>query len=222
MDYNVKDLPKSEQPREKLKENGVSNLTEVELLSLIIRTGTSGKNVKELSSEILNRYSLDSFPERSMEELKDFTGVSNVKAGQLKSLGELARRMQKKEREEISKLSHVKEQVQDMKFMKSEIVRAIFLSSGNKVLREEEFEGDVSSVSFSSRKIFRQALNERAAAVILSHNHPSGRSEPTEEDIEVTGQMVDLGDKLGVQILDHIVVGENFFSMRRNSSVEFQ
>jgi len=221
MDYRIKDLPKSERPREKLEEHGASSMTEVELLSLILRTGTSGKNVKELSAEILNSHSLGSLADRTVEDLKSFEGVSKVKSGQLKALGELARRMQREEKEEISSFSDIKPRVQDMKFMEEEVVRVLILSSGNKLLKEIEFQGEVSSASFSPRNVFRKALKENGSAIILVHNHPSGKADPTDQDTKTTKEIIDVGKSLGVELLDHVIVGNSITSMRSDSVVEF-
>ncbi len=222
MSYSLKNISKTERPREKLEEKGVSKLSDVELLSIILRTGISGKNVKQISSEILESYSLSTLSERPMEELKEFKGVSKVKAGQLKALSELGRRMKVERREEIKRLSDVEKMVEDMKFMRSERIRIFHLSSGNKLLKTEEYEGDAGSASLSTRKIFRTALNEKAAALILAHNHPSGNPKPSKSDIEVTEELVNLGKNLDIQILDHVIVGESIESMRGSRSVRFQ
>ncbi|MFB6241693.1 MAG: DNA repair protein RadC [Candidatus Nanosalina sp.] len=221
MDYTIKDLPESERPREKLEDHGASQLTDVELLSIVLRTGTQGKNVKELASEILNTYSLDQLGNREMGELKRFEGISRVKAGQLQAVGELSRRMKKEEREKVSSLSDVRAMCQDMKFLEEEILRVLYLSSGNELLSKEEFSGGVSQVGAEPRKIFKEALNSNAAAIILLHNHPSGEAEATEQDLETTRELVDLGDKLGVEVLDHIIAGEEVFSMRESSKISF-
>lgn len=217
----MKDLPVSERPREKLEEHGSTHLTDVELLSIILRTGTQGKNVKELSSEILNAYSLDGLADRDLEELKKFQGISRVKAGQLKALGELSRRMKKEQKEKIESLSDVKSMSGDMKFMEEEILRIFYLSSGNEVLDKKNFDGSVDSVGIEPRKIFKPALKTNAAALIMLHNHPSGKTEATRQDIETTRDIVEIGEKLGVEILDHVVVGEGFFSMRQSSEIDF-
>lgn len=221
MDYSIKELPKSERPRERLQQNGVNSLTDVELLSILLRTGTSGKNVKELSSQILNSYPLSSLSERSVEDLKEFGGISNVKAGQLKAIGELALRMQNENKEKISSFSDVKGRLQDMKFLEKEKAKLFLLSSGNELLHEEEFDGEVGSVALQPKKIFRFALKHNASALILAHNHPSGKAEPTQKDIETTEELVETGDKLGIDLLDHIIVGKTAKSMRKNSSVKF-
>lgn len=105
MDYRIEDLPKSERPREKLAENGFSTLTETELVSIVIRSGIPGKNVKELSSEILNSYSLAELADIPMKELEKIRGVSEVNSGQLKAVSELAKRLQKEEREKVESFS---------------------------------------------------------------------------------------------------------------------
>ncbi|WP_414837468.1 RadC family protein [Candidatus Nanosalina sp. VS9-1] len=221
MDYTIKDLPESERPREKLEERGPDGLTDVELLSILLRTGTKGKNVKELSSEILNTYSLDELADRGLEDLKNFEGVSRVKAGQLQAIGELSRRLEKEEREEISSLSDVKAVCGDMKFLEEEILRVFYLSSGNEILARKEFDGGVSEVGFRPREIFKGALNSNAAAMILVHNHPSGEASATQEDIEVTEELRELGEKMGVDVLDHVVVGDGYYSMRSEEEALF-
>jgi DNA repair protein RadC len=221
MDYTIKELPESERPREKLENRGAGNLTDVELLSIVLRTGTRGKNVKELASEILNAYSLDQLGNREMSELKSFEGISRVKAGQLQAVGELSRRMKKEEREQVSSLSDVKAMCQDMKFLEEEVLRVLYLSSGNELLSKKEFSGGVSQVGAEPRKIFKEALNSNAAAIILLHNHPSGEADVTQQDLETTRELIVLGEKLGLEVLDHVVAGGEFFSMRESSKISF-
>ncbi len=221
MDYRIKDLPRSEQPRQKLQDHGVGSLTEAELLSLILRTGTEGKNVEELSSEILGSYTVSSLADRKLEELKQFRGISDVKASQVLAVGELSRRMQNEKQETIDCFSDLKNLVQDMKYLETEELRLFLLSSGNKVLGKHTFEGRVDSVNFSFREIFREAVRSNAAAVIMAHNHPSGYSRPTEKDVETTRKMIELGQKLDVKLLDHVIIGEDVSSMRQASRLEF-
>lgn len=221
MDYTIKELPESERPREKLEEHGPDQLSEVELLSIILRTGTRGKNVKELSAEILNEYSLPQIANRSMNELKRFDGISRVKSGQLLAAAELSKRMKNEEREKIASFSDVKARVQDMKFLEEEKLRVFHLNSGNEIIAEEELEGAVAEVNFKLKNIFRSAVKNNAAAVILAHNHPSGKAEATEADIKVTEEAIETGSKLGIDVLDHIIVGEDVCSMKKCSSASF-
>jgi DNA repair protein radc len=219
MDYTIQELPEEERPREKLESLGADKMTSVELLSIILRTGTQGKNVKELSSEILNKYSLSELGNQGLESLKEFEGVSRVKAGQLKALGELSRRVEREEREKIENLSDVRSQVEDMKFLDSEILRVFYLNSGNEIVGEEEFDGGVSNVGFDVQQIFRSAIESKASAVILAHNHPSGDSGATDQDLETTDEVIEAGENLGIDVLDHVVVGEDVFSMRQETGL---
>jgi DNA repair protein RadC len=170
--------------------------------------------VKELSAEILNEVSLEGLADRSLKELKGFDGVSKVKAGQLLAAGELGRRMKRVEKEKIESFSDVESQVEDMKFLESEIAMIFYLNSGNEIVSEKEIKGSISSVDVEVREIFRKGLQSKASALILAHNHPSGKAEATEQDIEFTEKLIELGEKLGLYVLDHAVVGKSVQSMR--------
>jgi DNA repair protein RadC len=219
MDYRIKDLPEEERPREKLEDIGAKNLSETELLSIVLRTGTKGKNVKELSSEILNQYSLEEIANRDLEELKEFQGISRVKAGQLVAVGELSRRLKVEERETIESLSDVQAKIEDMKFLESEVLRIFYLNAGNEIVKEEEISGGISEVGFESQEIIREGILCNAAAFIMVHNHPSGKSESTQADIEATEDLREIGEKLGIDMLDHVVVGDEVVSMKSTTSI---
>ena len=219
MDYSIHDLPESERPREKLEDNGVEALSDAELLAILLRTGIKGKNVKELSYEILDEFSLEKLSEASMNDFKDLEGISKVKAGQLKAIGELGLRLQREERDKIKNLSDVKARVEDLKFKSSEVLRVFYLNSGNEIVAEKEFEGAVSNVSINPKKIFSEALKNDAEAFILCHNHPSGEARPTEQDIDFTEDLIRSGRSLGLDVLDHVIVGEEVCSMRSSTEI---
>ena len=219
MDYSIHDLPESERPREKLEDNGVEALSDAELLAILLRTGIKGKNVKELSYEILEEFSLEKLSEASMNDFKDLEGISKVKAGQLKAIGELGLRLQREERDKIKNLSDVKARVEDLKFKSSEVLRVFYLNSGNEIVAEKEFEGAVSNVSVNPKKIFSEALRKDAEAFILCHNHPSGEARPTEQDIDFTEDLIRSGRSLGLDVLDHVIVGEEVCSMRSSTEI---
>ncbi len=221
MDYSIKDLPESERPREKLRQEEVSSLTDVELLSLVLRTGTTGKNVKELSSEILKSYSLAEISNVPEDQLKRLKGVSDVKAGQLKAVSELGRRIKREERTKIENFLQLKSVVSDMKLETEEKIRVILLKSSNEVIDIFEIEGTVDSVNFETKELLSKILSRNASGFIMAHNHPSGRAEPTEKDIETTEKLLDASRTVGVNFLDHVVVGEEISSMRKGSDLEF-
>lgn len=219
MDYSIHELPESERPREKLEENGVGALSDAELLAILLRTGIKGKNVKELSYEILEEFSLEKLSEASMNEFKELEGISKVKAGQLKAIGELGLRLQREERDRIENLSDVKARVEDLKFKSSEVLRVFYLNSGNEIVAEKEFEGAVSNVSVDQKKILSEALKNDAEAFILCHNHPSGESDFTRKDLDFTRELIESSEKLGLDVLDHVVVGKEVVSMRSSSDI---
>lgn len=214
VDYTIKDLPAEERPREKLERVGVANMTDTELLAIVLRTGTQGTNVKELAGDILNTYALPEIAERSMTELEQFDGVSTVKAGQLKAVAELATRLQREDRDRIASLGDVRARIRDMRFRTTEMLRVFHLSAGNELLHEQEVDGVVDGVGFEPRQVFRAAVRHDAAAVILAHNHPSGESSPTDADMRVTRDLVEAGEHVGVTVLDHVIVGEDVTSLR--------
>jgi DNA repair protein RadC len=219
MDYTIHELPESERPREKLEESGVESLSDAELLAILLRTGIKGKNVKELSCEVLESFSLQDLNDAEFEDFQKLEGISKVKAGQLKAIGELGLRLQREEREKLEKLSDVEARVEDMKFKSSEILRVFYLNSGNEIVAEEEFDGSIDKIAVEPKQIFSEALKNDASALILSHNHPSGSSEFTKEDLEFTREIIELGESLGLEVLDHVVVGKEINSMRNDSEI---
>lgn len=217
--YKVQDMPESERPREKLKKQGVNSLTNVDLISLIIRTGTRKKNVKELSGEIVREFGIQKLSNVCIQELKRIEGISNVKAGQIIAAGELSRRMKREERQKIEDLEDASSYFKDMKFLEKEVLRVVFMNNGNEIVGEKEFDGGVSKVSVGLGEIFENLLKNSASAFILAHNHPSGKSSPTERDIEFTEETQEVGNKLGVELLDHLIIGKQITSIRRSTEI---
>ena len=221
VDYTIKDLPESERPRERLESQGVESLSDAEILAIILRTGTQGLNVRDMCSNILSEYDFDQLPDVSIESLKDFQGVSRVKAGQLKAAAELGRRMQHTSRQKIEGLSDVRDETEDMRHLNSEVLRVFYLSAGNEVLAREQTDGGVSSVSFEVEEVLREAVRRKASGIILAHNHPSGRDGATDDDIRATRRLLEAADTLGIEVLDHVVVGSSVFSMRESTDLAF-
>jgi DNA repair protein radc len=221
VDYTMKDLPESERPRERLESQGVESLSDAEVLAIILRTGTQGLNVREMCSNILSEYDFDQLPDVSVEALKDFEGVSRVKAGQLKAAAELGRRMQRTSRRKIENLSDVRDETEDMRHLNSEVLRVFYLSAGNEVLAREDVDGGVSSVSFEVEEVLREAVRRKASGIILAHNHPSGRDGATDGDIRTTRRLMDAAEPLGIEVLDHVVLGSSAVSMRESTDLGF-
>lgn len=218
-DYRIEDMPKSERPREKLEEKGARQLTSVELLSVILRTGTSGRNVKQISGDILREKELQKLADASIEELKSFEGISTVKASQIKAVGELSRRMKREERQKIEDLEDAVASFNDLKYLDHEVLRVVALNSGNELIAEKDYRGGVDKISVENRRLYEFLLKQSATAFVIGHNHPSGDNSPTEKDLRFTRELYEMGEKLGIELLDHLVIGKSYTSLRRTTEI---
>jgi DNA repair protein RadC len=215
----MKDIPVRERPREKLERKGSGALSDSELLALILRTGGPGRGVLEVCRDLMSEFSVRQLSNRSIHELEKFEGVSTVKASQIVAFGELARRSSRAEPETLECFSDVRKSVEDMKMLESEKMRCFYLNSGNELLRTEETGGRVDSVEFEPREILRPAVESGSSAMIVAHNHPSGRSAPTSQDRLATGKLIESAEKIGVELLDHVIVGTEVSSMRSKTDL---
>ena len=200
-------------PREKLLADGVSSLTDTELLALFLRTGTRGKSVFTLSDELIEHFgSLYSLLSAELSDFKDVEGIGIAKYAQLKGIAELARRYYvSKVQEDDSLLSP------DMAltFLQSqlaeeerEIFMVIFLDNQHRVIHHcRMFAGTLNSVEVHPREIVREAVKVNAAAVILAHNHPSGRAEPSKADKDVTQRILKCCQFMDIRVIDHLIIG---------------
>jgi DNA repair protein RadC len=127
--------------------------------------------------------------------------------------------MNREEKRRIESFEDLREAVQDMKSLESETLRAFYLDSGNNVVRTEEFGGEVDSVELSPRELLKPGVESDASAVVIAHNHPSGSSEPTNQDLEATERIIEAGSSLGIEVMDHAVVGRKVSSMRGSTSL---
>lgn len=216
----IKDLPLEERPRERLIKQGPKALSNAELLAILLRNGSVEENVLDLSKRLLNEYNLKSLSRRSVNRLKAVFGIGEVKACQIIAAFELGRRLAsftdtKKQKIESAKdISKIF--IPEMSSLKKEHFKGIYLDSRKKIIKEETiFIGTLNSSVIHPREIFQVALAEGAAALILVHNHPSGDPKPSDDDIEITKQLVKAGEILGIEVLDHIIIGnKRYFSFR--------
>lgn len=220
--YTIGDFPESERPRERLREKGVEALTDAELLALVIRSGSGKGNVLELSREILSEFGLGRLGGASINELKQFDGVGEVKAGQVLAVSELSRRLAtrhgKEKRGKIRSFGDAVPHLKEMAGFDDERIGVICLDASNTVLSIELdlLRGSVDRVKVETRTIVREAVRQRASGVILAHNHPSGDSRPSEKDVEVTTEVEEALETVGVKLLDHVVVGKECRSLRKD------
>lgn len=211
--YAISDLPPDDRPRERLKQYGPKYLSNSELLAIIIRSGTEGKNALELSQEILNELSLDSLSNSTISQLNNYKGIGEVKASQILAVFELAKRFSRREitpGEQIFSLNEAIEHLNpEMRQLEREEFRILHLNNANELIHEETiFKGSLDQVQITPREIIKSCLKNNTRAVILSHNHPGGSPEPSEADLRVTKKVKAGLETVGVSVIDHIIVGK--------------
>jgi|Deesub1362A_J573_1020465.scaffolds.fasta_scaffold00131_43 DNA repair protein RadC len=218
----IKDLPPSERPRERLAAHGAPALSTSELLAILLRSGRKGETAVDVANRLLQKYgSLRSLFSADVNELRWVPGMGFAKAVQLKAAYELAKRMDypSTERYEISNPKDVAEfLLPKMRDLDREQVVVLCLDTRCGVIDNSEVVVSVGSLNISvlePRSIFRIALVKNADSVIIVHNHPSGDPEPSDGDIEVTKRIIEAGRTIGIEIRDHVVIGNGkFVSMK--------
>lgn len=219
----MKELPSSERPYEKLEMYGAKFLSNSELLAIIIKTGTKDYTAVELAQQILkltdkNRLeTLRYLQNFSIEEFMKIKGIGKVKAIQLKAVFELAKRMSRpidnikikvKKTEDVANLI-----MEEMRYEKKEIAKILILNNKNEILKIKDISIGGSNYAFiEPKETLVDAIKMGAPKLILTHNHPSGDSTPSKQDIEITEKILDLSEKLGIQLLDHIVIGDGKYT----------
>lgn len=214
--YKLRDMPEAEKPREKLLAHGPEILSVVELLSIILNTGTVKEDVMAMASRIIREYGEKSFSSfTNAQKLSDELQIPIVKACQVVASSELGRRFFKKTLGRNVRVRNAKEVsafVSDMHKLPKEYVRGIYLNNHHQVVHDEIlFIGTLDANIVHPREVFRPALEYGSSAVILVHNHPSGIVTPSVSDIEVTKQLIQAGKVMGISIVDHVIVGGGKF-----------
>lgn len=212
----INEIPSGERPREKLLFYGAQFLSNEELLAIILRTGNKDSNVVELSYRIIHSVGgLSGLFKASAKELMKVKGVKEAKATQILAMCELYRRFKVSEltQVKISKPSDVAELVLDeLRMLRQEVLILITLDTKNKVISKKEiFKGGLNSSLVHPREIFREAVKDSAASIIICHNHPSGDPTPSRDDINITTRLKECGKMMGIELLDHLIIGDNRF-----------
>jgi DNA repair protein RadC len=218
----VHDIPLDDRPRERLQKYGADSLALAELLAIILRTGTAGENVIELSSKLLAKYSgLAGLMCADFHELSAEHGLGLAKTAQLKAALELGKRLsmlQPEKRYQIKSSADAANIVKmELMFLDHEEMHILLLDTRNQLVeRIKRYKGTVNSSVLRSAEIFRSAIVRNCPSVIICHNHPSGDPTPSPEDLEVTEQLVASGKLLDIEVLDHIIIGNpRFVSLKQ-------
>lgn len=214
--YTIKEIPVSERPRERLKEVGVENLTDKEILSIILKNGTKDKNVNELSLELLNNYNLLDLKNISLNELIKIKGIGEVKAIELLASIELGKRIFLREENKLTKLENPKKIWSSSKYifngLKQEYFYCYYFNNKQELIeRKCIFMGTINSSTTHTREIFKEAYRVSASSIVCLHNHPSNDVTPSKADILFTERLMKTGNIQGIPVVDHIIVGENSY-----------
>lgn len=229
-DYHltIHDFPLGERPRERLQHYGPAALSNAELLAILLRVGSPGENVVALSTRLLKKFGgLSGLSKASFSELTSIKGISTAKTAQLKAALELGRRLllsSPDSRPQITSPTDAANLLMlEMSSLEQEHLRTILLDTKNRVIASPTvYVGNVNSSIIRVSEIFREAVRENATAIIVAHNHPSGDPAPSTEDIQVTRSMVDAGSLLGIEVLDHLVIGHQRFVSLKERGLGFE
>lgn len=219
--FTIHDLPKQERPRERLQRFGPEALSAQELLALVIGRGTPGKSVVNIAQELLVKFgNIKAISEATIEELSKIKGIGLAKAAQIKASFELGKRqdleielddLDIKKPQDVVKA--IRARIQDKA---KEHFKLILLNTRNKIIGISTVSiGTLNTSLVHPREIFKEAIIHNAASVVLAHNHPSGDTEPSENDLTITKRLAEAGKILGIEVLDHIIVTKaGFFSFK--------
>ncbi|MGG7056692.1 RadC family protein [Clostridium nigeriense] len=212
----VTDMPEEERPIEKLLINGPETLSNAELLAVILRTGTRGENIVSLSTRVLSEFNgLDGLLDAGIDEITSIKGIKNIKASQIMAIGELVRRINMlsliRESKSITSPNDIARLVmKEMVFLKQEVLKLIMLDTKNNIIGiKDVFKGSLNSSIVHPREIFKEALKKSSSSIIICHNHPSGDPTPSKEDINITIRLKECGKIMGIDLLDHLIIGKN-------------
>lgn len=213
----IRDFPQDERPRERFIKNGPQSLSNHELLAILLRTGTKEESVLQLSNRLLTNFEgLRLLKAATLEEITEIKGIGQAKAIQILAAVEIGRRIANLNYNERYVIRSPEDGanyvMNDMRFLSQEHFVCLYLNTKNQVLHKQTiFIGSLNASIVHPREVFREALKRSVASIICLHNHPSGDPAPSREDIEVTKRLVECGKMLGIELLDHLIIGENKF-----------
>lgn len=222
VDYKIRilDMQKEERPRERLINCGAASLSDSELLAIILRTGSKQENVINLAQRILSQYNLKQLSQINTAQLMKIHGIKESKAAQIAACFEIARRLEVFSEDAKPKIASPEDVYKriypKLREQKKEMFIELCLDTKNQIIKEDTISiGSLNANIVHPREVFKVALAESAAHIIVAHNHPSGDPTPSREDIEITKKLIEAGKIIGIDVLDHVIIGDKrHFSMK--------
>ncbi|MEG2353709.1 MAG: DNA repair protein RadC [Clostridium sp.] len=214
---SIKDLPENERPQERLLRYGAESLSNSELLAIILRTGIKNENVIQLSSRVIkSQGGLNGLLRSTADDFQTIKGIGVSKTAQILAVAEISKRFRSYKSGEKCTVTKPKDAadlvMEDMKSLNKEILKVIMLNTKNVVLCIRDVSvGSLNSSIVHPREVFIEAVKKSAASIIICHNHPSGNPQPSKEDINITKRLKECGTLLGIELIDHIIIGEGTF-----------
>jgi DNA repair protein RadC len=217
----LRDVPSDERPRERMQQFGAQALSNAELMAIILRTGTFAESAVRLAQKVLlEAGSLRNLVDMSMDQLKTIKGIGSAKAMQIQASIELGRRLARTSMADTVTIRSPQDVaaylMEDLRYLQKEHFVVLFLNTKNHVVAQETLSmGSLNASIVHPREVFRAAIKRSSASIICVHNHPSGDPTPSPEDIAMTSRLVEAGQIIGIEVLDHIILGDqNFVSLK--------
>ncbi|WP_417899430.1 DNA repair protein RadC [Bacillus haimaensis] len=222
----IRDFPEDERPRERLMQDGPQSLSNHELLAIMLRTGSKDESVLQLANRLLTTFEgLRLLKDASVDEMMSIKGIGSAKAVQIMAAVELGRRIHRLQYEDRYVIRSPEDAanyvMEDMRFLTQEHFVCLYLNTKNQVLHQQTiFIGSLNASIVHPREVFKEAFRRSAASFICLHNHPSGDPSPSREDIDVTKRLNECGKLIGIELLDHLIIGDQkFISLKEKGYV---
>lgn len=222
----IKDLPAEERPRERMLHSGPDSMSNADLLAIILRTGTKTVSAHGLAQQLLSHFEgLHGLLHCTVDEITAIKGIGKAKAVQIMAAIEMGRLIARQRHNEVFTI-HTPEDVatyvmDELRHLQQEVFVCLYLNTKNQVISYERITvGGLNSSIVHPREVFKGALKRSSASIICVHNHPSGDPNPSREDIEVTKRLVKAGEILGIEVLDHVIIGDNtYYSLKEKGKM---
>jgi DNA repair protein RadC len=219
----ILDFPKDGRPRERFLKFGPESLSDAELFAILLRTGTRGENVVDMSNRLIKEYTLEKLFECSLKELETIKGIGPAKAMQILTIAEIQKRINQSKHpiKRITCAEDVFDHFHDrLKDEKQEHFYILMLDTKNNLIGEQLItKGILDASIIHPREVFKPAIKNSAAKIILVHNHPSGDPNPSQEDLKITEKLMNVGEEIGINVLDSIITGRDEWRSWKDESL---